>query len=308
MPTTTRDRVIRVLACAALLTIALAGCTGGNAPTGGSGEQAARPSTDPASMVVDGYPGLYYDASAVSVVTDTPDELRLVGQLSCAAMDAMLSAGQWRVVDRISLPSASGGLGVLAGIVPGLLLQRGPSLAFVALTGERKFCTATVTKVQDQGIALAGKGLPGALAGWAATTECIRIGEDSLTVSLYFDTTAKLGGVVMAPFVEKNGAYQADEASGDLSVQLLRHSSHVLETFGALLANGAKGRGVTISAPEPGDRFAGSATVDPASADRPRGTFTLSGLVDPESGEQVTMTLPFACPAVTVIKSATGPA
>lgn len=297
MRTTAPDRRLGVLFLAALVVAALAGCTGDHKPRGGATPGA--PTT-----AVDGYPGLYYDASVVSVVAGTADQLQLVGGVDCAAMDAMLSAGQWRVVDRISLPTASSGLATLTGIVPGLLLQRGSTLAFAALRGKPQFCTATVTTVQHDGIAVTGKGLPGAAQGWAATTACTRTDPDSLTVSLYFDTAAHIGGLVTAPLVKKGAGYQLDGAGADLSVLLLHHTSHLLEAFGAAITNGAGGQGVSLTEVEAGDDTAGTASVDAGTPDRPHGTFTMSGLLDPDSGEQVSLALPFACPGVLVLTSA----
>jgi hypothetical protein len=286
-----------VLIAAAMVVAALVGCTPDDKPP-----SAATPGSP--TTPVDGYPGLYYDAASVSIVTATPDQLRLVGGVDCAAMDAMLSAGQWRVVDRLSLPTASSGLATLTGIVPGLLLQRGSTIAFVALRGKPRFCAATVTTVQHDGIAVTGKGLPGAAQGWTATTACTRTDAQSLAVSVYFDTAAHAGGLVTAPLISKDGGYRLDGDGSDLAVLLLRHRSHGLEALGAVLTNKAAGQDITLHDYEPGADFAGSATAGPGSPDRPTGTFTMSGLVDADSGEQLSLTLPFACPTVLVIKPA----
>jgi hypothetical protein len=299
MRTTAPDRRLVALIVVALAVAALAGCTGDHKARTGSPSGSA-----PATTTVQGYPGLYYDASTVSVVAGGPDELRLVGGVECAAMDAMLSAGQWRVVDRLRLPQASSGLATLTGIVPGLLLQRDSTLVFVALRGERQFCTATVTTVRRDGIAVTGTGLPGAAQGWAATTACTRTAPDALTVSVYFDTTAHVGGLVTAPLAGRDGGYRVDGAGADLNVLLLRHTSHLLEVFGSALTGGSPGEGVSLHELEAGDGFAGQVTVDAGSPDRPHGTFTMSGLVDPDSGGQVSLTVPFACPSVLVLKPA----
>jgi hypothetical protein len=153
---------------ASLLTLVIGGCTPDKPPTDPPGG----PGT---STPAGGYAGLYDDASVVSVVAGPTDQLHLVGAMTCADMDAMLSAGQWRVVDRLTLPAGAAG-SLLTGLVPGLLLQRGTISAFVILTGEHDFCSATVTPVEHTGIAVTGTGFPGPSDGWAVTTTCLRTG------------------------------------------------------------------------------------------------------------------------------------
>src|SRR5678815_3252842 len=105
MSTTTRSRSARVL-LAALLCLGLSACDGDDKPAAGP-SAGSGPGTG--NVAVAGYPGLYYDASVVTVVSAEADRLRLVGAMTCAEMDAMLSAGQWRVVDRLALPAGSSG-------------------------------------------------------------------------------------------------------------------------------------------------------------------------------------------------------
>ena len=166
-------RTGRALVAALLLSLALTACTDDEptSPPGGAAGQS-----------VPGYPGLYIDESVVSVLPGAADQLQLVGAVTCAGMDAMLSAGQWRVVDRMTIPAAMAGLSALAGVLPALLLQRDTTMAFVGFKGERDFCRATVTQVQHDGIAVTGDGFPGKAAGWAATTVCIRTSATALTI------------------------------------------------------------------------------------------------------------------------------
>ena len=294
MPTTTRERSL-VLAVIVSAALALTGCTADDPPAGSG------PDSGSARASVNGYPGLYYDDSVVSVLPSSSDQLRLTGSMACADMDAMLSAGQWSVVDRITLPEGTAGIASLGGVVPGLLLRRGSDLAFVAFKGVGNSCTATVTRVQRDGIAITGQGFPGTAEGWAATTSCIRLDADKLNVGIYFDTTANVGGLVNAPLVSKDGTYSVNGASDDLGVSVLRHTTHVLEVFGTVFMTGGTVEGVTPHIFKPGESFAGTAKVEVGEADRPRGTITMTGLLDPESGIEVSLTMPFSCPTVKVI-------
>ncbi|MFF5074158.1 hypothetical protein ACFY2R_23875 [Micromonospora olivasterospora] len=284
---------------AAALAFGLSACRDNQAP-------AAAPRTGNtiggANVSVAGYPGLYYDASLVSAVPAADDHLRLVGAMTCPQMDAMLSAGQWRVADRLSLPPGSAGAAI-AGIVPGLLLERAGTLAFVALKGDRALCTGTVMKAGIDGIALTGKGLPGPTTGWSATTMCIRLGDDTLNVSLYFDTRAKIGGLATVTLVGKNEKYTVDGSGSDFNILMLNHKSTVLDAFGKAFSGQEKPAGVTMRSLEPGDAFSGTATVDATAADRPHGTFSITGLVDDATEATVGLSLPFACADVQVIKA-----
>jgi hypothetical protein len=110
--------------------------------------------------------------------------------------------------------------------------------------------------------------------------------------------------VVTVPLTQAGGKYTVDGQNEDLTLRLLTHTSHVLSVFGEAFATGTVDPGVTPHLLAPGDAFAGSAVVDGSAPDRPRGTLALSGLVDPASGNLVSLSLPFACPSVQTIKPA----
>ena len=296
MPTTTRKASVLAVTLSAVL--ALAGCTDDEPTPGAAGPG---PDSGTARVSVTGYPGLYYDESAVAVLAGPSGQVQLTGAMACSDLDAMLSAGQWRTVDRITLPAGVAGLARLGGVVPGLLLQRGDDLVFVAFEGVGELCTGTVTQVQRDGIALTGPGFPGSATGWAATTSCIRVNADRLNVGVYFDTADKIGGVVNTPMVSQDGKYTVDGASDDLGLTVLTHTSHVLEVFGEAYAAGGAVEGVTMRILRPGPSFAGTASVEAGEADRPHGTISLSGLADAETGAEASVTLPFSCPAVQVM-------
>ncbi|NUO56051.1 MAG: hypothetical protein HOV71_04870 [Hamadaea sp.] len=281
-----------------LLSLGLSACDGDDQPTG-------RPSAGPAGadpIASAGFPGLYHDASNVSVLPGPAEQLRLVGTMTCAEMDAMLSAGQWRVVDRLTLPGGSAGAAI-AGIVPGLLLERAGTLAFVTLKGDHDLCTGTVVKARRDGIVLTGKGMPGAAAGWSASTMCVDLGDGVLNVSLYFDTEAKIGGLLTVTLRAKDGKYTVDGESGDFTVLLISHRSAALEAYSKVFAGAKNLPGVALHSLEPGDAFGGTATVDTGAADRPHGSFSVAGLVDAQTAAEVSLSLPFSCAKVVVLKS-----
>lgn len=296
-----------LLAGALLATTALGACTGDDKPagTGGPGDT-GQPA---AGGGLTTFTGLYVTGDVVPV-SESATQVTLASGRSCQDLSLMLAAGQWRLVDRLTF----GKLGddeaaMIAGFggVPGDLLQRGDTLVFAALEGGAA-CTATVTAVPRGDVTLEGGDLPGKSPGWVATTRCYRSkSSDDLTVSVYFDTDAKIGGQGQIALTKDGAGYQASDDTSALNLTLVRHQSRFLDSMSAAYAKpDQRPAGLGLSELEPGGSFAGTATLDPGTPDdAPAGVIELSGLLDPDGDDyeaQIKISLRFACPAVFEIK------
>ena len=284
----------RGLALVVAATLALTGCTvdgadpAGNAGGGGLGAADA--------AVAAAFPGIYLPGDVVPV-RETERGVELMSALPCAELGDILRAGQWRVVDELTLGgeyAEFAGFAAIFGAVPGMLLARGDSLAYAALTGEPT-CTAHVGVATRHEVSVAGAGYPGAASAWVATPSCHRAAKGAVSVSTYFDTDSDVGGIVRTLLAPQGGTYIVDTSDEtNLAVTLLNHSGGVLRAWSATMS-GDSPEGVRLREFFPGEGFRGTAEV--AGDELPTGTVTLAGLVD-EEGE-VTVTVPFACTLVT---------
>lgn len=314
------SRGVLVAAAAALATVGLVACsgtgmgadavateramsepgpgTGRDAPDAGDAGGAGDASVADADQMA--FPGLYL-TSDVAVVAAEPTHLGLVASRSCDDLAAMLVAGQWRSVDRLSFGALGAeALAVLAGFggMAGELLQRGDHLAFVALDGGAA-CGATVATASRGELTLAGAGLPGNSPGWVAATQClVSKSTGDLTVNVYFDTDADVGGQGQIALERAGDGYVVNAEDGSaVNLHLLRHGDRFLAAMTEAYATSTEPPLVPLVA---GDSFSGSATVE-SSADgvAPVGQVTLQGLLDETSFEgEITVALPFACPGV----------
>ncbi|MFI7080309.1 hypothetical protein ACIBO1_23695 [Micromonospora sp. NPDC049903] len=285
--------------------LTLTACTGGGstpdtAPEGrpGGGVGATDDGAPPAA-----FPGLYLAADVVPVES-SDTRITLASGRRCRDLSAMLAAGQWHRVDRLTFGTlGSAEVALLAGFggVAGDLLRRGDRLVFAGLEGDPA-CTATVTEVTRAEIGIEGRGLPGASPGWVATTRCYRSKADgTLTVSLYFDTEAKVGGQGQLVLTRSGDRYQVDDDTSALTLVLLRHSGRYLTSMSAVYAEPRR-RPAGLSQLVAGDSFRAEVTVRDGTADRPAGTVEIAGLADESRGGKVTVSLPFTCAHVTEIR------
>ncbi len=302
-----------VVGLAAML--ALTACTGSDSTSDGStsvgrsdgGAAAADGGAAPAAFA-----GLYLTDDVVPV-SESETQVTLASGRSCQELSGMLAAGQWRRVDRLSFGKLSEEeVALIAGFggIPGDLLQRGDRLVFAGLEGGAA-CTATVAEVSRGKITLDGVGLPGKSPGWVATTRCYLSKSDgALTVSLYFDTEAKVGGQGQVVLSRAGDRYEVEDDSSALTLALLRHRGRYLDSMSAAYADLSR-RPAGLSELGAGGSFAGGATLrpdpaatapDPAAAG-PTGVIDLAGLVDEDGGGgQIKVSLPFSCPTVIEIR------
>ncbi|WP_431729305.1 hypothetical protein [Verrucosispora sp. TAA-831] len=284
--------------------LALTACTGGGSDpdTTPEGQPAgAGPTGDGAAPAA--FPGLYLAADVVPVES-SDTRITLASGRRCGDLSAMLAAGQWHRVDRLTFGTlGSAEVALLAGFggVAGDLLRRGDRLAFAGLEGDPA-CTATVTEVTRAEIGIEGRGLPGTSPGWVATTRCYRSKADgTLTVSLYFDTEAKVGGQGQIVLTRSGDRYQVDDDTSALTLVLLRHSGRYLTGMSAVYAEPGR-RPAGLSQLVAGDSLQAEVTVRDGTADRPAGTVEIAGLADESRGGAVSVSLPFACAQVTEIR------
>ncbi|WP_308796680.1 hypothetical protein [Agromyces silvae] len=311
--TRSRFSTALVLAAALVSAVGLTACTDTDTADTGAGAGSAasdRPSAgagapSPTVPEADGgvmsaFRGLYVTAD-VALVAAGESSLMLASSRSCDDLSAMLAAGEWRTVDRLSFGALGAeALAMLSGFggVAGELLQRGDALAFAAMDGGSA-CTATVAPVSRGDLTLEGGGLPGAAPGWVATTQCMRsTSTGDLIVSVYFDTDANLGGQGQVSLLRSGDGYavSADDSSS-VNLHLLQHGDRFLQAMTDAYATASEPPLMPL---EPGDAFSGEATVHAGSADAsPAGEIVLRGLVDVNTYEsEITIGLPFACPGV----------
>ncbi|TCB98467.1 hypothetical protein E0H26_08800 [Micromonospora zingiberis] len=299
---TRRESCRRAVTATGLVALlALAACTGGTGPPAEGPVPPGAAAVPPGAAVgPDAFPGLYVTGDVVPV-SASASQVTLASGRSCPELSAMLAAGQWRTVDRLSF----GKLGerevaLLAGFggIPGDLLSRGDRLVFAGLTGGSA-CTATVSETATGEITVAGAGLPGRSPGWVATTRCYRSKSDgTLTVSFYFDTDGKVGGQGQIALTRDADRYAvADDASAS-TLTLLRHDSRFLGAMSAAYADPRR-RPAGLRQLVPGDAFTGTAEVRDGSA----GVIGLAGLEAEDGGRgAIEVSLPFSCPAVIEIR------
>ncbi|MEV0733213.1 hypothetical protein [Polymorphospora sp. NPDC050346] len=289
-----------LLLAAGLLAMAgLVACTGDDeGPTMGNRGDAGAPT---AGGGLTTFAGLYVSADVVPV-TQTETQVTLASARPCQDLSKMLAAGQWRLVDRLTYGKLGDEeLALIAGFggVAGDLLQRGDTLVFAGLEGGSA-CTATVSTVPRGEIKLEGGDLPGTTPGWVATTRCYRSkSTGDLIVSVYFDTDAKVGGQGQVSLVKSGDGYTVDtEDTSSITLSLLRHKGRYLNTMSAGYAKMSQPEGFVEL--EPGDSFAGSATLQEGTADKlPAGEIVLTGLLDSNSYDaEIDISLRFACSGV----------
>lgn len=283
----------RGLALVVATALALSGCTDDGADSAG----------DPGSGLVTGddavtaaFPGIYLPGHVVPI-RETDRGIELMSALPCDELGDILRAGQWRVVDELTLGgeyAEFAGFAAIFGAVPGMLLARGDSLAYAALTGEPT-CTAHIGVATRQEVNVDGAGYPGAASAWVATPSCHRTSEGAVSVSTYFDTDSGVGGIVRALLAPQGDTYTVDTSDEtNLAVTLLNHVDGVLRAWSATMTGDSPGD-VMLREFFPGERF--RSTVEVTGDELPTGTVTLAGLVDDEG--EVTVTVPFACTLVT---------
>ncbi len=289
-----------LLVVALLATALLTAC--GN-DSGDAGPTAPAPSSvdaREAGVESASLPGLYV-AGDVVVAYETPHSVVFASTRTCDDLSAMLAAGQWRVVDRLSLGAlGEAERGMLAGFggVAGDLLERGDELVFVGLEGVEN-CTAVVARVASGPLTLEGAGLPGSSPGWATATRCyVSASTGDLILSVYFDTAAGLGGLGQISLRRSGDGYVVtpEDAEG-LNMNLIRHGGRLLSAMTGMFAGAAPTEVIPL---EPGDGFGGSVTLDEdTTASAPTGQIVLHGLLDPDTYDsEIALGLPFACPRV----------
>ncbi|HEX5596910.1 MAG TPA: hypothetical protein VFX61_12975 [Micromonosporaceae bacterium] len=297
---------LRRSALALAAALVLIGCTSGS----------TNPATDPSPAGIDpaaaradaAFPGLYLSGAALPIAADD-QRIELISAVPCAELAGLLGAGQWRVADELAMPASAGEAADLYagfGIVPGQLLARDQSLAFATLSGDPT-CSALISKVTRQDITVEGKGLPGVSPGWAANTSCSRQAGKWLSMSLYFDTDARIGGIVRLTLKPKGDTFTVDmDDASSYSINLSTHRSQLLRTYSGVLARGPDAKppaGVTVRGLDPGERFTGTVQISSAPDQPPAGTVTLAGLVDEGTGEgDIRLVLPFACAKLDELK------
>jgi hypothetical protein len=298
--TLSRGRHAPLALVALLAVVGLTACTGVGAEQLDAhtpGEGATQGSGGDAGAGTSAFPGLYLDAD-VAIVGESETRLTVATTRSCPELSGMLAAGQWRLVDRLSFGGLDAeAIAMLAGFggVEGALLQRGDALAFAAFDGGAA-CTATIATVAEGDLTLAGGELPGATSGWVAATRCYASRSDGdLTVMVYFDTDAGIGGQGEFTLSGSADGYvvgAADDSPVDLN--LLRHGDRFLRAMTAAYATQSE---PPLIALEAGETFTGTVTIDPAAdAASPSGTVAFRGLVDDSWETEYAVTLPFACP------------
>ncbi|RIV41183.1 hypothetical protein [Micromonospora radicis] len=284
--------------------LALTACTGSDAhPDGLASIPPAPGAAAPSDAAPASFPGLYVTADVVPVA-ESARHVVLASGRACPELSEMLSAGQWQRVARLSFGKlGEPELALLTGFggIPGDLLRRGDRLVFAGLEGGAA-CTATVSEVTRGEVTVTGAGLPGAAAGWVATTRCYRSSSDgTLTVSLYFDTEQKVGGQGQITLARAGDRYQVDDDASALTLTLLRHRGQFLDTMSAAYTDRRPPAGLRQLVP--GDSFTGAATVGDESAAVPAGTITLGGLeAETGTGGAVSLSLPFACPSLIEVR------
>lgn len=315
----TVSRIPRVLLLAtALLTMTgLVACTGGTVGPAAEGNAAGSAE----SSLLAGFPGLHVTPD-VAILTEDDSRARLATLRSCDELSGMLSAGQWRLVDRVSHGAIGEGASAMMsgfGSVAGDLLQRGDRLVFAALEGGET-CSATVADVFHGDLVLEGAGLPGTTPGWVAATRCYRSADTgAITVSVYFDTDDKVGGQGQFVLLPSGGDYVVDSADGSsLTMNLLSHGDRFLSVLTSAYSSLTELPFLALAA---GEDFTGDAVVETDADGLPSGQVVLRGLVaddelgyddygddqyeydeyeyDDDSGAgEISMTLHFACAAI----------
>lgn len=247
------------------------------------------------SAVRSTFPGLYVP-DTIAVQGDADHGFVIRAPLSCAALESVFAAGDWRIDQQLAVPPEAAAFLAIGGLTPMTVLADGPAVAGLITNPRPEGCRARLIEAASGPVIVGRDAAPTVTEGWSLATRCLRA-DDDLLVTVLVGTQAASGQFHVA--IGPDGAATLDESTDSIVVT---GPVGLLSLMSTLLTDEVAGRAPVV--PE-GSTFAtaqvgtGTATLE---QDGTRGTIHLTGVewYDDRTGASGTVAaeFPFQCAGV----------